>query len=59
LGGSGRPSIPPVEGTPEEIAAVLRAFAAEGISHVQLVVDPITLASLDALAPVLEALDRG
>jgi len=50
---------PPVEGSPEEIAAVLRAFAAEGIAHVQLVVDPITLASLDALAPVLEELDRG
>lgn len=59
MGDSGRPPIPPVEGTPEEIATVLRAFAAEGISHVQLVVDPITLASLDALAPVLEALDRG
>ena len=65
-GGRGRPSvdptqaaIPPVEGRPEEIAAVLRAFAAEGIGHVQLVVDPITLASLDALAPVLEDLDRG
>ena len=44
---------------PAEIAATLRAFAAEGIAHVQLVVDPITLASLDALAPVLEDLDRG
>jgi len=52
-------AIPPVEGAPAEIAAMLRAFAAEGIGHVQLVVDPITLASLDALAPVLEALDRG
>jgi len=50
---------PPVQGRPEEIAAALRAFAAEGIAHVQLVVDPITLASLDALAPVLEDLDRG
>jgi alkanesulfonate monooxygenase SsuD/methylene tetrahydromethanopterin reductase-like flavin-dependent oxidoreductase (luciferase family) len=58
-GGAGRPPIPPVAGSPQEIADVLRAFAAEGISHVQLVVDPITLASLDALAPVLEALDRG
>ena len=50
---------PPVEGSAEEIAATLRAFAAEGVALVQLVVDPITLASLDALAPVLEDLDRG
>ena len=57
-GGAGRLPIRPVEGSPEEIADVLRGFAAEGITHVQLVVDPITLASLDALAPVLEALDR-
>jgi alkanesulfonate monooxygenase SsuD/methylene tetrahydromethanopterin reductase-like flavin-dependent oxidoreductase (luciferase family) len=58
-GEAGRPPIPPVSGSPEEIAGILRAFADEGISHVQLVVDPITLASLDALAPVLEALNRG
>jgi len=49
---------PPVEGSAEEIAATLRAFAAEGIAHVQLVVDPITLASIETLAPVLEDLDR-
>ena len=58
-GEAGRPTVPPVAGSPEEIAGFLRAFADEGISHVQLVVDPITLASLDALAPVLEDLDRG
>jgi len=52
-------ALPPVSGSPAEIAATLRAFAAEGIAHVQLVLDPITLASLDALAPVLEDLDRG
>jgi alkanesulfonate monooxygenase SsuD/methylene tetrahydromethanopterin reductase-like flavin-dependent oxidoreductase (luciferase family) len=59
MGDTGMAAIPPVSGTPEEIAATLRAFAAEGIAHVQLVVDPITLASLDALASVLELLDRG
>lgn len=52
-------AIPPVEGPPAEIAETLRAFAAEGIAQVQLVLDPITLASIDALAPVLEDLDRG
>ena len=45
-------------GPPEVIADALRAYAREGIGHVQLVVDPITEASVAALAPVLEALDR-
>jgi alkanesulfonate monooxygenase SsuD/methylene tetrahydromethanopterin reductase-like flavin-dependent oxidoreductase (luciferase family) len=57
-GGFAQDAIPPVAGSPAEIAAILRAFAAEGIAHVQLVVDPATLASLEALAPVLEELDR-
>ena len=46
-----------IEGAPEQIAAVLRDFAAEGIGHVQLVIDPVTPAGLESLAPVLEALD--
>jgi len=48
---------PPVEGLPEVIADTLRAFAREGISHVQLVLAPITEASLEALKPVLDNLD--
>jgi alkanesulfonate monooxygenase SsuD/methylene tetrahydromethanopterin reductase-like flavin-dependent oxidoreductase (luciferase family) len=50
---------PPLEGSPAEIAEVLRGFATEGIGHVQLVVDPITLTSIQALGPVLTELDRG
>ena len=50
---------PPVEGAPESIAEVLREFAREGISHVQLVLDPITIGSIEALAQVLVELDRG
>ena len=49
---------PPLEGAPEEIAEGLRSFAREGVAHVQLVLDPISESSLEALAPVLEALDR-
>ena len=49
---------PPLEGSPAEMADALRAFAAEGIEHVQLVVDPITPASIQALGPVLAELDR-
>ncbi|HEY8677486.1 MAG TPA: LLM class flavin-dependent oxidoreductase [Candidatus Dormibacteraeota bacterium] len=49
---------PAVEGPPEMIAETLRGFAREGIAHVQLVVDPITEASLEAIAPVLDHLDH-
>ena len=50
--------VPPLEGPPEHLAQELRAYAGEGIGHVQLVLDPISLASLEAFAPVLEILDR-
>lgn len=49
----------PLQGPPEAIAEELRAYARAGVSEVQLVVDPITIESLEALAPALELLDRG
>jgi probable F420-dependent oxidoreductase len=49
----------PLTGSPAAIAAGLRAYAAAGIHEVQLVVDPITMGSIERLAPVLEDLDRG
>ena len=64
-GGTGRRSsyaqpTPPHDGTkPAEMAAILRRYAVAGISHVQLVLDPITVESIAELAPVLEALDQG
>jgi alkanesulfonate monooxygenase SsuD/methylene tetrahydromethanopterin reductase-like flavin-dependent oxidoreductase (luciferase family) len=48
---------PPLEGPPEVMADVLRAYAAEGIGHIQLVLDPITRGSIETLAPVLRLLD--
>jgi alkanesulfonate monooxygenase SsuD/methylene tetrahydromethanopterin reductase-like flavin-dependent oxidoreductase (luciferase family) len=48
-----------VEGGPAAIAETLRGFAGQGIAHVQLVVDPISVASIRALRPVLDELDRG
>ena len=64
-GGSGRvqgnysPQAPKaLSGPPEAIAAELRRYAAEGISEVQLVLDPITEAAIDELAPALELLDE-
>lgn len=46
----------PLEGTPDEMAEVIRAYVREGIGHVQLVMDPITRASIEAFAPVLDRL---
>jgi probable F420-dependent oxidoreductase len=48
---------PPLRGSPEDLAGALRSFAAEGISHAQLVVDPITTGSIELLGPVLDNLD--
>jgi alkanesulfonate monooxygenase SsuD/methylene tetrahydromethanopterin reductase-like flavin-dependent oxidoreductase (luciferase family) len=52
-----RHAAPAIGGTPDQIARILRDMAAEGIAHVQLVIDPVTPAGVEALAPVLEALD--
>jgi probable F420-dependent oxidoreductase len=49
----------PLRGTPEELTAELRAYAAEGIDHIQLWIEPITPAGIAAFAPVLALLDRG
>ena len=48
---------PPLEGPPEQMAERMRAYAREGIGHVQLVIDPITRGSIEAFAPVLRLLD--
>jgi hypothetical protein len=63
-GGSGRdegshdrPPVAPLTGEPETLAVALRAFAAEGVGHVQLVLDPITADSIRSLAPALALLD--
>ena len=52
-----RPAVRPLEGGPADMAAELLAYAAAGIGHVQLVLDPIGEASVMALAPMLEVLD--
>ena len=46
-----------LQGDPRVIAEELRAYAREGIAEVQLVLDPIDLASIKALEPVLRDLD--
>jgi len=49
----------PMTGSPDDMAEALRGYAAEGIRHVQLVLDPITVESIRALEPVLRELDLG
>jgi len=63
-GGTGRAAggeiakpTPPLTGTPEELARAIRAYADVGISHVQLVLDPITLESIEEAGRILEFLD--
>lgn len=49
----------PVRGSPEEVAEGLRAFAHEGIAHVQVFLNPATPEGIAEMATVLECLDRG
>ena len=59
MGDTTQKDVPAIEGSPAAIAAQLREYAGLGLAEVQLVVDPITVESIEALAPVLAELDRG
>ena len=48
-----------ISGPPAAVAEALHAFADVGVGHVQLVVDPITLESIEWLAAALDLLDAG
>jgi probable F420-dependent oxidoreductase len=56
-GDASQTGIEPLAGDPAAVAETLRAFAREGIAHVQLVLDPITIEAIEALEPVLAELD--
>ena len=47
-----------ISGSPDEVASALSAYADEGISHLQVIVSPNSLTGVEAMAPILEALDR-
>jgi alkanesulfonate monooxygenase SsuD/methylene tetrahydromethanopterin reductase-like flavin-dependent oxidoreductase (luciferase family) len=49
--------VEPIPGEPDALEAALRAFADEGVRHVQLVLDPITVDTIAALEPMLARLD--
>jgi alkanesulfonate monooxygenase SsuD/methylene tetrahydromethanopterin reductase-like flavin-dependent oxidoreductase (luciferase family) len=46
-------------GSTEELAALLRAYAALGITHLQVCLGPNTPAGIEGFAPVLALLDHG
>jgi alkanesulfonate monooxygenase SsuD/methylene tetrahydromethanopterin reductase-like flavin-dependent oxidoreductase (luciferase family) len=46
-------------GNVEQIAEAIRAFAHEGITHLQIMLRPNTPEAIEQLAAVLENLDRG
>ncbi len=63
-GGAGRTmgdptmaAIAPVAGSAQQVAEQLAAFAATGVAHLQLVVDPITQPAIEWLGAVLSLLD--
>ena len=63
-GGSGREqanpdrdSAPPQVGDPDELADALRAYADAGADQVQMVLDPITIDSIEAAGAALTTLD--
>jgi alkanesulfonate monooxygenase SsuD/methylene tetrahydromethanopterin reductase-like flavin-dependent oxidoreductase (luciferase family) len=57
LGDLKRPDVEHLPGDPTRLAAVLAEFAAAGVAHVQLVLDPITVDTIAALEPMLATLD--
>ena len=59
VGASDEAATPPLKGTTAELAAAMRQYADAGISHVQLVLDPITVEAIEEFAPVLQELERG
>jgi len=44
--------------TPDDLGEHVRGLAAAGVTHVQLVLDPITADSIDTVGDVLADLDR-
>ena len=56
LGDLTKPDVKPIPSDPATVAATLRAFEAEGVGHVQLVLDPINAETIAGLAPALAEL---
>jgi alkanesulfonate monooxygenase SsuD/methylene tetrahydromethanopterin reductase-like flavin-dependent oxidoreductase (luciferase family) len=49
----------PLTGTPEELAAQIRRYTEARVEHMMVWLDPVSVAGIEAFAPVLDLLDRG
>jgi hypothetical protein len=61
MAGATAPGVNPIQpatGTADELADLLRGYAAAGIAHVQVWLEPATPAGFEWFAGVLERLDR-
>jgi hypothetical protein len=52
-------SVAPLTGGPEALAEQLRSYAAAGLDHVQLWIEPNTAMAYEEFGRVLELLDQG
>jgi probable F420-dependent oxidoreductase len=52
-------SVAPLTGSPERLAEQLRAYAAIGVTHLQVWLEPNTVAGIEQFGRVLEHLDAG
>ena len=48
----------PIMGSPDEVATELLRYEAAGASHLQISLEPTTIATIESLGPVLEAVDK-
>ena len=53
------PDAVPISGTPEQVAEAFRAFAREGITHIQVWLAPMRPAAIEWLAESVELLRAG
>lgn len=53
LAGSERPEAPPLTGSVDQMAGVFKQYADAGIDHIQLVLDPIDVRSVETMGAVL------
>jgi alkanesulfonate monooxygenase SsuD/methylene tetrahydromethanopterin reductase-like flavin-dependent oxidoreductase (luciferase family) len=57
--GPQRPGVEPLVGSPDALVAALAGFAREGVTHLQVQLDPATPAAIERLAGVLDRWRRG